>query len=180
MRTERQIPRANALWIWLAVLHAPSCIVTTNPSRTSLNPLTRTQRSKFIQLKFGILPLKYETDRYQGIAPERRLCELCTLNVPEDEIHFLFQCPALSTTRVTFFQRFSDNHLEFGDDHFENMSNLLNRNILFQWVCSPNLFTRNAKVLCICDDHWNMWKNNIVHIVLYRYPLFQYYFDISS
>ena len=34
--------------------------------------LTRTQRSKLIQLKSGKLPLQYETDRYQGIAPERR------------------------------------------------------------------------------------------------------------
>ena len=108
--------------------------------------LTRTQRSKLIQLKFGILPLKYQTDRYQGIAPESRLRKLCTLNIGEDEIHFLFHCSALSTTRVTFFQRFSDNHLEFGDDHFENQANLLKkRNTLFQWVCSPNLFTRSAK-----------------------------------
>ena len=58
--------------------------------------LTRTQRSKLIQLKFGIL--------------------------------------------------------QFSDDQFENMSNLLKGNILFQWVCPPNLFIRNAKVLCICDD----------------------------
>ena len=130
---------ANALGIWLPVSHAPSCIVTTNSSRTGLNPLTRTQRSKLIQLKFGILPLKYETDRYQGIAPQRWLCKLCTLNEPEDEIHFLFQCPTLSTTRVTFFQRFSDNHLEFGDDHFENMSNLLKR----EYIVSMGLFTKS-------------------------------------
>ena len=39
VRTGRQIPRANALGIWLPVSHAPSCIVTTNPSRTGLNPL---------------------------------------------------------------------------------------------------------------------------------------------
>ena len=41
MRTVRQIPRANALGIWLPVSHAPSCIVITNPSRTGLNPLIR-------------------------------------------------------------------------------------------------------------------------------------------
>ena len=39
MRTVRQIPRAIALGIWLPVSHAPSCIVTTNPSTTGLNPL---------------------------------------------------------------------------------------------------------------------------------------------
>ena len=103
------------------------------------SPLTRTQWSKLIQLKFGILPLKYETDRYQGIAPERRLCELCTLNVPEDEIHFLFQCPAFFTTRVKCLQRFSEDHLEFGDDHIENMSNLLKK----EHIVSMALFTES-------------------------------------
>ena len=42
VRTVRLIPRANALGIWLPVSHAPSCIVTTNPSRTGLNPLNHT------------------------------------------------------------------------------------------------------------------------------------------
>ena len=39
VRTVRQIPQANALGIWLPLSHAPSCIVTTKPSRTGLNPL---------------------------------------------------------------------------------------------------------------------------------------------
>ena len=39
VRTVHQIPRANALGIWLPVSHAPSCIVTTNPSGIGLNPL---------------------------------------------------------------------------------------------------------------------------------------------
>ena len=135
--------------------------------------LTRTQRSKLVHLKFGILPLKYETDRYQGIAPEHRLCKSCTLNVPEDEIHFLYQCPALFTTRVKFLQRFSEDNLEFGDAHIENMSNLLKKNILFQRLYTQNLFIRNAKVLCTCDFHWNVWRTSIVLIVLYHYHLYQ-------
>ena len=40
VRTVRQIPWANALGIWLPVSHVPSCIGTTNPSRTRLNRLT--------------------------------------------------------------------------------------------------------------------------------------------
>ena len=50
--------------------------------------LTRYQRSLLSQLKFGILPLKIETDRYQGIPSDRRICKLCDLNTPEDEAHF--------------------------------------------------------------------------------------------
>ena len=61
--------------------------------------LSRYQRSILTQLKFGILPLKIETDRYQGIPPEERLCKICQLNVPEDELHFVFTCPALEHIR---------------------------------------------------------------------------------
>ena len=47
--------------------------------------ITRYQRSILTQLKCGILPLKYETDRYQGIAPENRVCDkICDMNVPKD------------------------------------------------------------------------------------------------
>ena len=38
--TVRQIPRHISHGIWLLVSHMPSCIVTTNPSRISLNPLS--------------------------------------------------------------------------------------------------------------------------------------------
>ena len=48
MRTVRQIPRANALGIWPPISHAPSCIVTTNPSRTGLNPLSNTKKITYI------------------------------------------------------------------------------------------------------------------------------------
>ena len=34
-------PSGYALGIWIPVSHAPSCIETTNPSRTGLNPLNR-------------------------------------------------------------------------------------------------------------------------------------------
>ena len=49
VRTVCQIPRANALGIWLPASHTPLCIATTNPSRTCLNPLIKTvQHSQHI------------------------------------------------------------------------------------------------------------------------------------
>ena len=76
-------------------------------------PVTRLQRSLLTQLKSGILPLKIETDRYQGIRPENRLCKICSLNQPEDELHFIFTCPALNHTRSSTKKflnlRFTDN-----------------------------------------------------------------------
>ena len=64
-------------------------------------PVTRMQRSLLAQFKSGILPLKIETDRYQGIKPENRLCKICNLSEPEDEFHFIFRCPALSHARFS-------------------------------------------------------------------------------
>ena len=42
VQTVCQIPRPISLGIWPPVLHTPLCIVTTNPSRTGLNPLMET------------------------------------------------------------------------------------------------------------------------------------------
>ena len=61
--------------------------------------LSRYQRSLLSQLKFGILPLKIETDRYQGVPVEERICKLCTSNAVEDTYHFMFSCTALQDTR---------------------------------------------------------------------------------
>ena len=67
--------------------------------------VSRYQRSLLSQLKFGILPLKIETDRYQGIPAENRICKLCDTNLPEDELHFLFLYPALSHIRNLYVPR---------------------------------------------------------------------------
>ena len=61
--------------------------------------LSRYQRSLISQLKLGILPLKIETDRYQGIPENLRYCHLCNTQSVENEFHFLFQCPSLSDVR---------------------------------------------------------------------------------
>ena len=51
--------------------------------------LFRRARSLLAQFRMSILPLNIEVGRYSGIAPENRFCTMCTLHVPEDEIHFL-------------------------------------------------------------------------------------------
>lgn len=75
--------------------------------------LTRYQRSLVSQLKLGILPLKIETDRYQGIPPEMRLCKTCSMNTTEDEAHFLFTCPALSRVRHFAYGFFEHSDINF-------------------------------------------------------------------
>ena len=75
-------------------IHNFGCIQTLVKSQ-----VTRYQRSLLSQLKFGILPLKIETDRYQGIPLNERKCRLCNSGSIEDETHFLFQCNSLNEAR---------------------------------------------------------------------------------
>ena len=82
----------------------------------ALAPVTRLQRSILSQLKFGILPLKIETDRYQEIKPEDRVCKICNLNQPEDEIHFIFTCPAFSKGRMSNSKLLNLQTLTFGSE----------------------------------------------------------------
>ena len=56
----------------------------------------------------GILPFKYETDRYQGIPADNRLCKICSNNVTEDETHFLLKCPTLNPERNVMINAFSE------------------------------------------------------------------------
>ena len=61
--------------------------------------LNRKLRSMLAQLRFGILPLQIETDRFRNIALQERICRVCDLNQVESEIHFLFICPMYNIIR---------------------------------------------------------------------------------
>ena len=65
--------------------------------------MTRSKRSLFAQLRFGILPIRIETGRFKNIRdaesgqyrklkPDERLCEICMSNEIENEIHFVCRC----------------------------------------------------------------------------------------
>ena len=111
-------------------------------------PLTRLQRSLVVQLKIGILPLKYETDRYQGIAPENRICKLCNLNVPEDECHFLFSCPALHITRERGLEHFRNLPLGSEMDNIQRLTMMLtSENIAVMGTFIESLFKERKKMI---------------------------------
>lgn len=55
------------------------------------------------QFRCGILPLKIETGRYYNIPADLRLCEICSENCIEDEIHFLFFCKTYKDIRDRLF-----------------------------------------------------------------------------
>ena len=57
-------------------------------------------RSYMAQTRFGILPLAIEIGRFRGVPLNDRLCLCCTMNVVENETHFLFECSLYDTLRV--------------------------------------------------------------------------------
>ena len=56
-----------------------------------------------IKHRCGILPLRIETGRFVGEAPDQRLCRFCQLNSIEDETHFLLDCTCYIHIREQVF-----------------------------------------------------------------------------
>ncbi len=52
----------------------------------------RGHRAFLAEFRSGILPLSFETGRFQNIPREFSLCTMCNDNVIEDETHFIFYC----------------------------------------------------------------------------------------
>ena len=68
----------------------------------SLN-LTPSQRSLLAQIRSGTLPLNIKTGRVRNLKVEDRLCNVCSLNAVEDELHFIFECSLYEDDREKFF-----------------------------------------------------------------------------
>ena len=70
--------------------------------------------------------MKIETDRYQGIPVDKRICKLCTSNDIEDTYHFMFKCPALQNIRNRTINQLNIPLDEHQDK--DKLRNLLNKN----------------------------------------------------
>ena len=90
--------------------------------------VSRYQRSLLTQVKFGILPLKIETDRYQGIPLDERICKLCDSDSIEDEVHFMFHCNALNEARQGVIDQLNLN-IDVTDD-YQKLKLLLNESFI--------------------------------------------------
>ena len=73
--------------------------------------LTRNERAVYAQFRCGVLPLRVETGRYVGEAPDERLCTMCDAQAVEDETHFLTNCAMYQTIRETVFGDILDTQL---------------------------------------------------------------------
>jgi len=65
--------------------------------------LIKHERSILTQFRCGILPIRIETGRYVGEAPDQRLCVFCNRNAVEDERHLLFFCDMYNELRSQVF-----------------------------------------------------------------------------
>ena len=61
-------------------------------------------RSKYTKFRLSNHKLMIEKGRYTGLKPAERLCPFC-LNVTEDELHFLLDCPTYSVPRNQFMSK---------------------------------------------------------------------------
>ena len=75
-------------------------------------PMSLNVKRSFASLRCGNSPLRIETGRYEGLAVEERVCELCNNGV-EDEFHFMILCPAFNTERRELYLSISDAIIEF-------------------------------------------------------------------
>ena len=80
----------------------------------------RYARKVLSSLRLSCHPLRIETGRYRKIPRENRLCENCTLNVIEDEQHFITICPLYSQYRSKLYTNL-DNLL---DDTWKNCTSV--------------------------------------------------------
>jgi hypothetical protein len=52
-----------------------------------------TLEGAFTRLRIYSHRLRLETGRYVGLERDNRICEKCHMNVVENEIHFVIECP---------------------------------------------------------------------------------------
>ena len=78
----------------------------------------REQRSLLAQFRFGTLQLNIELGRFRNIDLENRICEMCVMNVVENEYHFLCECPGYELDRQILYSKIKDRN-----NSFENLAN---------------------------------------------------------
>ena len=75
------------------------------------------RRQAVVKLRSGNHKLRIETDRYHlsKIPENRRICQLCSSNKVENEIHFLLKCNLNKNLRQHFFQDVEAKYSKFID-----------------------------------------------------------------
>ena len=75
-----------------------------------LKPLSFIQRKSMAKVRLGVLQLRIEIGRYERPKKpaEQRICQQCSLNQVEDELHFVLRCPRHGFMRDTLLSQVSN------------------------------------------------------------------------
>ena len=78
------------------------------------------------QIRLGILPICIETGRFRNLDVNERICEVCNIDLVEDEFHFICVCNAYCEYREILFDKVENS---------ENMS--LEELFVYVMKCKP-------------------------------------------
>ncbi len=74
-------------------------------SRCRKIPRVKYEKSLLSQLRYRVLSLRIETDRFVNESRENRICTLCNENQIEDQLHFVFHCPLYYNNREELYHK---------------------------------------------------------------------------
>ncbi len=109
MKVERRLKKLNRERWWQAASQQPKLrtyidIYDDRDHRGLVYAnLSRRERSLIAKLRFGILPIKIETGRFNDTPLEYRLCDICSDDLLENEYHLVLYCESLKDIRSEFF-----------------------------------------------------------------------------
>ncbi len=87
------------------------------------------EKSLLSQVRYGILPLRVETGRFNNEPREERICTLCNTQTVETVEHFLFECSCYDAHRIPFVIK-AQNEIE----NWENLTQVECLSKLFQYL----------------------------------------------
>jgi hypothetical protein len=111
--------------------------------------LSKNITSAIAKLRTSTHNLAIETGRYvrPKLPPERRICKCCNLNLTENEIHFIFNCPAYEELRQDL--SYSIAHLQTINNENEklwyimNLENYADILVFGIFICKANMKRKN-------------------------------------
>lgn len=109
--------------------------------------LPRHHRSTFAKFRLGVVPLKIETGRYQGIALNDRICFNCLDDI-EDEKHVLLHCGLYQDIRHVLFENCGN--------IIENFNMLNDSDKFSNLMSNPRIVKYSAKA---CHDILTLRRN---------------------
>ena len=85
----------------------------------------------FVKFRGGLLDLKANTDRFEGIPYHERICQVCSSDI-ETEMHFILECPYYDHLHVR--QEFIPLHFHMypSDIQFKRLLNQRNLEIIIK------------------------------------------------